>query len=82
MIRAHHLSCGYQGYSFDIKVARYISGMQAFEKIGTLRGDRPRAALRCSLFAYPSILPRQFSVSPELWEQFIVLKFFLAESAL
>ena len=47
-------------------VARYVSGMQAFENIGTVRGEGPRAALRCSLFSQPSILPREFSVSSEL----------------
>ena len=56
--------------------------MQAFENMGTLSDEGPRAALRCSFFSCPSILARKFSVPPELWTQSTVLKFFLAESAL
>ena len=82
MIREHQKSCEYQGLSFEIIVLHYGSGMQAFENRGTLSDEGPRAAIRCSL-SCPSILPRQFSVSPELWTQSTtVLKFFLAESAL
>ena len=57
--------------------------MQAFDDIGTLSHEGPRAALRCSLLSQPSILPRQFSMSPELWtQQTFVLNLSLVESAL
>ena len=56
--------------------------MQVFENIGTLRGEEPRAALRCS--SYLSLLfPRQVSVCSEPWtQQSSVLRFSLAESTL
>ena len=83
MIREHQKPSEYQGLSFEIIAAHYVSGIQAFENIGTLSGEGLRAAQRCSLFSLHSILPRQFSVSPKLWtRQSIVLKLFLAESAL
>ena len=83
MIRGHQKSCEYQGLRFEITAEQYSSGMQAFRNIDTLSDEGPRAALRCSLFSRPSILPRLFSMSSELWtQQSIVLKFSLAESAL
>ena len=67
MIREHQEPCEYQGLSVEIIVSHTVSGMQAFENIGTLSDEGPRAALRCSLLSSPSIIPGQFSVSPELW---------------
>ena len=46
MIREHQKSDECQGLSFEIMVAHYVSGMQAFEDIGTLSDQGPRAALR------------------------------------
>ena len=80
--RGNQKSCRYQGLSFEIIQAHYVSGVQAFENIGNLSDEGPRAALRCSLFVFPSILPRQCAVSRELWTHSTVIRIFLVERAL
>ena len=83
MFREDQKTFKYKGLSFEITVAHYASGTLAFENIGNLSDEGLREALRCSLLSCASIIPRQFSVSPELWtQQSTVLKFFSAEITL
>ena len=73
--REHDKSCRYQWLSFEIIVARCVSGMQAFENIGTLSDQEQPYAVHSSfslLFFLVSFLcPRNSGHSSPLFSSFL-----------